>query len=111
MFRLADDIALLANTERELEETLNVMETFFNNYNMKINKGKNKTIAWRKKSGKKHLNIKIGNKNIGEISEFCYLGSKITKDDRCNADIRFRIEQAGKLKRPLPKYHNYWFQI
>ena len=45
MLRLADDIALLANIERELEEALNVMETVFNNYNMKINIDKIKTIA------------------------------------------------------------------
>ena len=52
MFRLADDIALLANTERELEEALNLTETVFNNNNMKINIGKSKAIACRTKSGK-----------------------------------------------------------
>ena len=41
-----------------------------------------------------HLNIKIGNEKIGKISEFRYLGSKIIRDGRCNADIRFRIVQA-----------------
>ena len=50
MLRIADDIALLANTERKLEEALNLMETTFNNYNMKIKTG-------RTKSGKKRLNI------------------------------------------------------
>ena len=28
------------------------------------------------------------------ISEFCYLGSKIAKDGRCDADIRYGIGQA-----------------
>ena len=42
MLRFADDIALLANTERELEKALNVTKTVFNNYNMKINIGKTK---------------------------------------------------------------------
>ena len=36
MLRFADDIALLANAERELEEALNVAHTVFNNYNIKI---------------------------------------------------------------------------
>ena len=103
MLHFADDIALLANTERELEETLNVTETVFNNYNMKINIGKTNVIACRTRSGKKRLNIKIGNGNIGEISEFCYLGSKIRRDGRCNADIR---SNYGKLRRSLQKYHN-----
>ena len=34
------------------------------------------------------MSIKIGNEEIGEISEFCYLGSEITRDGRCDADIR-----------------------
>ena len=40
------------------------------------------------------MNIKIGNENIGKIGEFCYLGNKITRYGRCDADIRSRIEQA-----------------
>ena len=55
MLRFVDDTSLLANTERELEEALNVTETVFNNYNMKINIGKTKVIACRTKSGKKRL--------------------------------------------------------
>ena len=91
MFRFTDDIALLANTERELEEALNVTETIFNKYNMKINIGKTKAIACRTKSGKKRLNIEIGDAIIRKISEFCYLGNKITRDGCCNTDVRFRI--------------------
>ena len=37
MLRFANDIALLANTERELK-ALNVKETIFNNYNKKMNR-------------------------------------------------------------------------
>ena len=59
MLRFADDIAVLTNTKRELEETLNVTETIFNNYNMKIDTGKTKVIACRTKSAKKLFDIKI----------------------------------------------------
>ena len=68
MFRFADNIALLANTERELEEALNVREIVFNNYNMKINTEKTQAIPSRPKLVKKRLSIKIGNEKIGEIS-------------------------------------------
>ena len=40
MSRFAEDIVLLANSERELEEALNVTKTGFNDNNMKINIGK-----------------------------------------------------------------------
>ena len=36
-------------------------------------------IAFRTKLRKEPLDIEIGNEKIGKISEFCYLGSKITK--------------------------------
>ena len=40
------------------------------------------------------MKVRISNEKIGEISKNCYLGSKITWDNRCNADIRSRIGQA-----------------
>ena len=42
---IADDIVLLANTEREIEQALNVTETVLINYNMIINIGKTKVIV------------------------------------------------------------------
>ena len=53
MLRFANDIAFLANTERGLEEALNVRATVFNNYNMRMNIEKTKVIACRTKSGNK----------------------------------------------------------
>ena len=57
MFCFTDDIAPLANTERELEEALNVTETVFNDYNMKINIRITEVIARKMKSGKNRLNV------------------------------------------------------
>ena len=48
ILRFADDIFLFANTERGLEEALNVTATVFNNYNNEINIGKTKVIACSK---------------------------------------------------------------
>ena len=48
------------------------------------------------------MNIKMGNEKIGEISVFCYLESKITRDGGCNADIGFEIGQAQKAFAKLP---------
>ena len=81
---------------KKLKEALNVTKTVFNNYNIKINIGKTKSIACSTKSGNKRFNIKIGNGKIGKISELCYLGSKITRDGCCSADMRSRIGQAKK---------------
>ena len=69
---------------------------------MKINIGKTKVVASRTKPGKKRLNIKIGNEKIGGIGKFCYVGSKITRDGRCNVGIRSRIRQTMKAFAKLP---------
>ena len=55
---------------------------------MKIKIGKIKSIACRTKSGKKRLDVQIGNEKIEKISEFCYLESKMTNDVCCNGDAR-----------------------
>ena len=102
ILRFPDDVAMLANTERELGEALNATKTVFNNYNMEINIRKIKVIACRTQFGKKRFNIKIGNEKIGKISEFCYLGCKITRDGLCNADMRSRIGQAKKAFAKIP---------
>ena len=66
MLRFADNIALLAHTERELDEALNIMEIFFKLCNIKTkNIKKTKVIACRTRSEKKRLNIKIRNEEIG----------------------------------------------
>ena len=54
MLRFADDIALLAYTERELTEALNLRETVFNKRNMKSDIRKNNAIVCKTKSGKRH---------------------------------------------------------
>ena len=103
MLHFADDISLLANTERELKEALNVTEKVFNNYKMGINIKKSNVIACRADSGKKRLNVQVGNENIGEISKFCYLGSKIKKDGRCSVNVRSRIGQAKIAFAKIPQ--------
>ena len=60
-------------------------------------------IACRTKSGMKRLNIKIGNENIGKISEFCYLGSKITRGGQRNTNILSRIGQSKIVFVKIPQ--------
>ena len=72
MLRFANDIAMLANTKREVDLALNSTETVFIKYNVKMNITKTKVFVSRIKPGKKCIYIKIGNEKIGKIKEFCY---------------------------------------
>jgi hypothetical protein len=96
MIRVAGDIAIISESEKDLNETLIDMErVLVNRYNMKINRNKTKVmVCGRKISGK--MNVVLGNQTLGEVEEFCYLGSKITKDGMCQKEIRSRIAQTKK---------------
>ena len=94
MLRFADDIVLVAEKQDDLEEILNGLENVLNeSYSMRINKSKTKVMVCNR-CEHKNLDIKIGTEKIQEVEEFCYLGSKITKDGRSKRDIKCRIAQA-----------------
>ncbi|MGI4401071.1 reverse transcriptase domain-containing protein [Klebsiella pneumoniae] len=98
MIRFADDIAVVASSSKELEEVLNLMQdTLSQYYHMNINIKKTKVMKCSKVDSSSRLNIKIGGTRLVEVAEFCYLGSIITKDNRCKRDVRSRIAQAKKL--------------
>ena len=49
------------------------------------------------------LNVQLGHEKIGEICEFLYLGSKIARDGRSNADIRSKIGQTKTAFVKIPQ--------
>ena len=63
---------------------------------MKINIGKTIMIACGTISGKKRLNFQTGNEKLGEISEFCYLGSERTtlRKNPWHSDVIYVIENV-----------------
>lgn len=96
MIRFADDIAVLGETEQELNETLQDMEkTMRLEYNLKINKGKTKVMRCSREMNQ-GIYISINGQRIEEVSAFTYLGSKMTNDGRCKKDIISRINQAKR---------------
>ena len=95
MLRFADDIAVLANSESELEIALNEMETVLaQGYGMKINKSKTEILVCSKKEKRTKINIKLGGDKLKEVANFCYLGSQITQDGRSCRDIKQRLAQG-----------------
>lgn len=93
MLRYADDIALLAESERELQETLSEMNSILKNYNMKINAKKTKVLVCSK-TPVLGSNITLENQTVEEVVDFCYLGTKISRDARDNKEIKNRIQLA-----------------
>ena len=94
--RFADDIAVLAESENDLQEMLQKMDQILNvGYNLRVNKKKTKVMVCSRNEGKS-INIKLGDEMLEQVREFCYLGSKITEDGRSKREIISRIAQAKK---------------
>lgn len=93
--RFADDIAALAENSNQLQELVSEMDTIFNEFGLKINSSKTKTMTISKHTPA-HLSIKLQSNTIEQVTRFKYLGSLITSDSRCTEDIIQRIAMAKK---------------
>ena len=96
MIRFADDIAILAENGKNLQDTLYHMKEVMSEFSMKINKKKTKVMKCAKLDDKRKMNVQLEGVRLDEVEEFCYLGSIIKKDNRSKRDIKSRIAQAKK---------------
>lgn len=95
MLSYADDIAIITDKKEDLETMLNEMERILKDqYGMKINKKKTKVMVCGNQDPNEALNIQINEEELSQLSEFKYLGSKITADGRSKRDIMNRIQLA-----------------
>ena len=90
--RYADDIAGIAETVNELQEVTSSINTASERIGMQINVDKTNTLMM----GRQHedFSIKINNKELKQVNDFVYLGSKFTEDNDCSADIKRRLVLA-----------------
>jgi len=85
--RYADDIVLVACSEDELHELVNRLDRVSSRYNLMINIEKTKVMA----TANQQCNITIQGVNLEKVSTFPYLGSIISDDAMCSADIKSRL--------------------
>src|SRR6218665_1473626 len=100
--RFADDQAMLAGSEYDLQRMLDRLNRISAEYNMKINTKKTKVMKISKENGEETtMMIVIEGERIEEVKEFCYLGSLISNDAKCHREIRRRIAMGKEafLKR------------
>lgn len=85
--RFADDQAMVAETQKGLQEIMNMLNETSKDYNMKINMKKTKVMRISREEGGK-LSILIDGHKLEQVEQFVYLGSMITEDGRCNKEIK-----------------------
>ena len=90
--RYADDSILMAESEEELKSLLMKVKEESEKVGLKLNIQKTKIMA----SGP-ITSWEIDGETVETVSDFIFLGSKITADGDCSHEIKRRLLLEGKL--------------
>ena len=96
--KFADDRGMVAQMEKGLQTIMDALSKTGKEYDMKINVKKTKVMRLCrngcKREGGNPINIKIEGQEIEQVNQFRYLGSLISDDGTCTAEITRRIAMA-----------------
>ena len=90
--RYADDTTLMAESEEELKSLLMKVKEESGKVGLKLNVQKTKIMA-----SSPITSWEIGGETVETVSDFIFLGSKITKDGDCSHEIKRCYSLEGKL--------------
>ena len=91
-FRYADDATLMAESEEELKSLLMKVKVESEKVGLKLNIQKTKIMA-----SSPITSWEIDGETVEIVSDFIFLGSKITADGDCNHEIKRRLLLGGKV--------------
>ncbi|MFH4981957.1 hypothetical protein AB6A40_008666 [Gnathostoma spinigerum] len=100
----ADDIALVADNPRELQNAVTAVSDYSASFGLLLKPSKSKMLA-TKPSKPMRLPIRIDGEELENVKSFCYLGSVITASTSCMEDIAQRIAKASSAFNMLQKCH------
>ena len=92
--RYADDTVLLAESEKDLQDILEVVKEKSNLYGLTMNVKKTKAMAFSKEETPPKVNLQFDGDTIEQVDGFIYLCQRMTSDGRCEAEVKRRIEIA-----------------
>ena len=85
----ADDSALLSSKLSDLQDKTTDIKEWIEKAGLKINAGNTKTIRLKVKVDR---HVKIDGKDLEDIPNFAYLGSKVTREGGACDDIKSRLQ-------------------
>ena len=89
----ADGISLLSSRQRDMQEKTNRLNETAQKLGLKANTSKTKLMKMNHKSNDP---VTINNRDIDEVSEFTYMGSKIATDEDSEREDNSRITKANQ---------------
>ena len=87
----ADDISLLAHNNRDIQSKTEKLVRNAAKVGLHVNKDKTKTMRNNCQTADP---VKLGEQDIEDVTEFTYLGAKVTTDGNTEAEIKTRINKA-----------------
>src|SRR5215469_13567097 len=90
----AYDTVLVADSEGKLQGLLNVLNEVSERKGLKINRSKTEVMLISRAVINPRVNIRIENNLVKQVGRYNYLGSLKNEDERCEDEIRKRINKA-----------------
>lgn len=97
----ADDLVVLANTEKDLQINLNIWNEELKKFNMSINIEKTKTMIITKEN--KKVVIKVEDNIIDQVENYKYLGTIIQNTGSYEEEINARLQATSKVYHAINK--------
>ena len=94
--RYADDTALIATSQMNLQRLVDRVVVKSTAYGMEVNVKKTECMVMTKKESVPECRITIKGEMVKQVNNFKYLESKITSDGRCVIEVKCRIAQAKR---------------
>jgi len=101
--RFADDIDLITESHKKLQELTNKVSESSKWFDLKINAEKTKVMVVGQQS--RDMNIKLENERLEQVEDFTYLGSVMTADGKCVKDVKRR---SGLTSAMVNKFSKLW---
>ena len=97
----ADDTVLIAESEKDLQNLLEIVEVESRKKGLELNSKKTEVMVISRKTVTPQTNIYAGGTKLKQCDTFKYLGTLITSDGRNIKEISSRIAQAKMNFQPM----------
>jgi hypothetical protein len=91
----ADDIAVMAGSEKDLQENLNVWNEVLKMHGMKINKSKTKVMVVSRE--RKEVQVSIDEEFLEQVNSVQYLGINLEETGKQGIEVNSRIAKVNKV--------------
>ena len=92
----ADDLTLVAENRKELQQMIDALDRACTQWGMKISGDKTKVLSIGEPPGDRPA-ITLKGQALEEVDSFSYLGSEVEQTSRAEKDVKIRIEKAATV--------------